>query len=188
LDTSGAYRVGGNLLPPKKLKDVPPTYPAAAQEARVQGVVIMEVPIDERGAVADVRTLRSIPLLDQAAIDAVKQWQYTPTLMNGVAVPIIMTVTVNFTLRSLPQIEVTMPDGRRLMSGEMPDNVLVPIAAPGFGRFHFKASHSRDAQGITVSVFGEDPQTHLGDVVLTPNAPAMESPTSPSFGIRLLGV
>ena len=51
------------------------------------------------GRVQDVRVLRSIPLLDAAAIEAVKQWQYTPTLLNGVPVPVIMTVTVNFTLR-----------------------------------------------------------------------------------------
>ena len=49
--------------------------------------------------VQDVKVLRSIPLLDAAAIEAVKQWQYTPTLLNGVPVPVIMTVTVNFTLR-----------------------------------------------------------------------------------------
>ena len=101
-DATGAYRVGGAMQPPKKLKDVPPDYPPLAQEARVQGVVIMEVRIDEHGMVGDVRTLRSIPLLDQAAIDAVKQWQYTPTLMNGVAVPVRMTVTVNFSLRQAP--------------------------------------------------------------------------------------
>jgi protein TonB len=49
--------------------------------------------------VQDVRVLRSIPLLDAAATEAVRQWQYTPTLLNGVPVPVIMTVTVNFTLR-----------------------------------------------------------------------------------------
>jgi protein TonB len=46
-----------------------------------------------------VRVLRSIPLLDQAAVDAVRQWKYTPTFLNGVAVPIVMTVTINFTLQ-----------------------------------------------------------------------------------------
>ena len=51
------------------------------------------------GRVKDAKVLRSIPLLDQAALDAVKQWQFTPTLLNGVPVPVIMTVTVNFTLQ-----------------------------------------------------------------------------------------
>ena len=54
---------------------------------------------DCRRVVQDVKVLRSIPLLDAAAIEAVKQWQYTPTLLNGVPVPVIMTVTVNFTLQ-----------------------------------------------------------------------------------------
>jgi len=60
--------------------------------------VILECTISPQGRVADVKVLRPIPLLEQAAIDAVKQWQYTPTLLNGVPVPVIMTVTVNFRL------------------------------------------------------------------------------------------
>jgi periplasmic protein TonB len=61
-------------------------------------VVILEATIDPAGNVRHARVLRGQPLLDQAAIDAVQQWQYVPTLLNGVAVPVIMTVTVNFTL------------------------------------------------------------------------------------------
>ena len=74
-------------------------YPSIAQSARVQGVVIVEATIGPDGRVAEARVLRSIPLLDQAALDAVKQWVFTPTLLNGTAVPVIMTVTVNFTLQ-----------------------------------------------------------------------------------------
>ena len=93
-----AVRVGGEIKEPRKLKDVRPDYPAIAQSARVQGVVILECTIGPDGRVVDARVLRSIPLLDQAARDAVMQWVYTPTLLNGVPVPVIMTVTVNFTL------------------------------------------------------------------------------------------
>jgi protein TonB len=78
---------------------VKPVYPAAARSAGVQGAVVVEVTIDRNGRVKDAKVLRSIPLLDQAALDAVKQWQFTPTLLNGVPVPVIMTVTVNFTLQ-----------------------------------------------------------------------------------------
>ena len=92
-------RVGGNIRPPTKIKDVKPIYPSIAQSARVQGVVIIEATIGPDGKVNDARVLRSIPLLDQAALDAVRQWQFTPTLLNGVPVPVIMTVTVNFTLQ-----------------------------------------------------------------------------------------
>ena len=83
---------------PTKIVDVAPTYPQLARTARVEGVVILEAVIDASGRVATVRVLRSIPLLDQAAVTAVRQWQFTPTRLNGEAVPIVMTVTVNFTL------------------------------------------------------------------------------------------
>ena len=92
-------RVGGNIKTPTKVKDVKPVYPPIAQSARVQGVVIIEATIGADGAVQNARVLRSIPLLDAAALDAVKQWQFTPTLLNGVPVPVIMTVTVQFTLQ-----------------------------------------------------------------------------------------
>jgi len=92
-------RVGGNIKAPTKTKDHKPVYPAIAQSARVQGVVIIEATIGPDGKVQDARVLRSIPLLDAAALTAVKGWEYTPTLLNGVPVPIIMTVTVNFTLQ-----------------------------------------------------------------------------------------
>jgi protein TonB len=73
-------------------------YPAEAQASRVQGVVILEAIIDEQGNIANARVLRSIPMLDEAALGAVSQWKFTPTLLNGAPVPVIMTVTVNFTL------------------------------------------------------------------------------------------
>jgi protein TonB len=93
-------RVGGNIKAPTKVRNVNPIYPQIAQSARVQGVVIIEATISPTGKVTDARVLRSIPLLDQAALDAVRQWEYTPTTLNGVPVPVIMTVTVNFTLQS----------------------------------------------------------------------------------------
>ena len=91
-------RAGGLIRPPTKVVHVAPEYPQIARASRVQGVVIIEATIDSRGNVASAAVLRSIPLLDQAALDAVRQWKFTPTLLNGTAVPVIMTVTVNFTL------------------------------------------------------------------------------------------
>jgi TonB family protein len=94
----GALRVGGQIKAPQKVVHVAPVYPQEAQDAKVQGVVIIEAKIGADGSVAEAWVLRSIPLLDQAALDAVRQWRYSPTLMNGAPVPVIMTVTVNFTL------------------------------------------------------------------------------------------
>ena len=64
----------------------------------MQGIVIIEATIAKDGSVKDARVLKSMPLLDQAAIDAVRQWKFTPTLLNNVPVEVLMTVTVNFTL------------------------------------------------------------------------------------------
>jgi protein TonB len=91
-------RVGGDIKEPKKIKDVRPVYPQIAQTAKVQGVVIIEATIGKDGSVKDAKILRSVALLDQAALDAVKQWKFSPTLLNGVPVEVLMTVTVNFTL------------------------------------------------------------------------------------------
>jgi protein TonB len=91
-------RVGGDIKEPKKTRDVRPVYPKIAQAAKVSGVVILEATISKEGEVRDVKVLRSIPMLDSAALDAVRQWRYTPPLLNGVPVDVIMTVTVNFTL------------------------------------------------------------------------------------------
>jgi len=94
----GALRVGGQVRAPMQVRKVNPVYPPDARDARVQGVVILEAIVGADGRVSDARILRSIPLLDQAALDAVRQWEYTPTLLNGAPVPIVMTVTVQFTL------------------------------------------------------------------------------------------
>ena len=90
-------RVGGQIRPPTKIKDVRPVYPAIAKEARVGGVVTIEATIGADGKVEDAKVVRSVPLLDQAALDAVRQWEYSPSLLNGVPVPVVMTITINFT-------------------------------------------------------------------------------------------
>jgi protein TonB len=77
---------------------VAPIYPPIAQSARVSGIVILEALIAEDGSVRGVKVLRSVPLLDASAMEAVRQWRFTPTLLNGVPVQVIMTVTVNFNL------------------------------------------------------------------------------------------
>jgi TonB family protein len=90
-------RVGGQIKPPTKTKDVKPIYPAIARSAGVTGSVTIEATIGEDGKVSDAKVVRSVALLDQAALDAVRQWEYMPTLLNGVPVPVLTTITVNFT-------------------------------------------------------------------------------------------
>ena len=96
---TATVRVGGDIAAPQKLVHVEPVYPSIAISARVRGVVIVEATVDGRGNVTDATILRSIPLLDQAALDAVRQWKFAPTLLNGVPVPVVMTVTVTFSLQ-----------------------------------------------------------------------------------------
>jgi periplasmic protein TonB len=92
-------RVGPGIREPRRVAGGPPAYPLMARNARVQGTVILEAVINDRGAIERVRVLRSVPLLDAAAIAAVQNWRYTPTLLNGVPVSVLMTITINFTLQ-----------------------------------------------------------------------------------------
>jgi protein TonB len=91
-------RITSTLERPAKIKDVTPVYPELALRAHVEGTVILEATINAEGQVIDVRVLRSVPLLDRAAVDAVRQWMYRPTRLNGVAVPVVMSVSVTFAL------------------------------------------------------------------------------------------
>jgi protein TonB len=90
---------GGVIREPKKIVDVAPIYPPLARSGGVEGIVILEAVISVRGDVERLRVLRSVALLDQAATDAVQRWHYTPTLLNGVPVPVLITITVRFALR-----------------------------------------------------------------------------------------
>jgi protein TonB len=92
-------RVGGNVQESKLIRRVEPTYPELAKRARVQGKVVLVVTVDEEGNVTDIRVTTGHPLLDEAAVSAVKQWKYSPTLLNGEPVPVIANVTVFFNLK-----------------------------------------------------------------------------------------
>jgi protein TonB len=91
-------RLHSGIEAPRKIVDVAPAYPVLARTAGIQGIVILEVVIDDRGAVMSSRVLRSVALLDQAALDAVNRWRFEPARLNGEAIPVVMTVTVNFRL------------------------------------------------------------------------------------------
>jgi protein TonB len=92
-------RLGGVVLESKVVHRVQPEYPPLARTARVSGVVILDVTVNDEGEVSEIRVLSGHPLLQQAALDAVRQWKYSPTLLNGEPVPVQGTVTVIFNLR-----------------------------------------------------------------------------------------
>jgi TonB family protein len=86
------------MTAPALLERVEPEYPGLAARAHVTGIVILEAVVDRNGRVADVRVLRSIPLLDKAAVEAVRKWHYSPLLLNGTPERFALTVTVGFNL------------------------------------------------------------------------------------------
>jgi periplasmic protein TonB len=91
--------VSSGIREPRRLVYVAPVYPDIARRAHVEGFVIVDCTIDAQGRVIDARVLKGHPLLDEAAVSAVRQWRYSPTLLSGVPVPVLMTVTVHFVLQ-----------------------------------------------------------------------------------------
>jgi protein TonB len=89
-------RVGGVVREPRVTKLVPPIYPRLARQARVVGTVVLEAIVTAEGKVAEIKIVSGHPLLVDAAINCVKQWEYEPTLLNGVATPVILTAKVHF--------------------------------------------------------------------------------------------
>jgi protein TonB len=92
-------RLHRGIKPPEKTVNVPPAYPELARIAKIEGIVILEAVIDASGSVTSARVLRGDPMLDPAALDAVKRWKFTPARLNDEAIPVVMTVTVQFKLR-----------------------------------------------------------------------------------------
>lgn len=90
--------VGGDIKPPLKTKNVPPVYPPVAKQARIEGSVIIEVTIGTDGKVKDTKVVRSVKILEDAAVTAMRGWEFKPTIVNGQPVQVIMTVPINFSL------------------------------------------------------------------------------------------
>ena len=153
---AGPIRVGTELPAPRKIKDVRPTSPPEAQTAGARGVVVLDATIDPDGKVSNARVVRSVALLDAAAVAAVRQWEFTPTVINGRAVPVIMTVTANF----------TAPEGSSSASPKVIKRV--------------NASYTAEAlrAGVQGSVMVEvtiDPQGKVSDTKVTRSIPLLDS-------------
>ena len=99
VDTPKIVTVGGAIREPKKLVHVAPIYPEIARLSRLEGKVTMEAILDAAGRVESVRVLSATPLFEDAALRAVRQWRYRPTELNGIPVPVLMTITVVFSLQ-----------------------------------------------------------------------------------------
>ncbi len=157
--TSSAVHVGSSLKAPQKTKDVKPVYPPTAIASHVQGIVILEATIGTDGKVEDAKVIRSIPLLDQAALDAVRQWEFTPTLLDGVPVPVIKTLTVNF---SLPSGSTDQRTSAELPTNSVPQNS--PCAdqpksltelRDAFNRGHLPSASETTGSWVSIGFFGD---------------------------------
>lgn len=140
-------RVGGTIKAPTKVKNVDPIYPPIARSARQEGVVILALVVGPTGTVQDATVLKSVPLLDQAALDAVKQWEYEPTLVNGVAVPVIYNITVAFSLAKADAAAAAS-------AADSPATSQPVLEPPATGRTPTPAIPATDAQPPAVRVGG----------------------------------
>lgn len=109
-DENGVYRIGGSVKAPARVGT--PQYPPDARAAGIKGTVVAEIVVDPSGNVTDAKVVQSIPLLDEAALQAVRNWHYAPTVVNGQPVPVRIIVTVNFTLPTPPSPAAPTPQRR----------------------------------------------------------------------------
>ena len=99
-EPDGPIQVGGDVKAPEKISSVQPSYTEIARKARIQGVVIVQAIIDKQGNVTNVKVLKGLPMgLDEAAVDAIKQWKFKPATLNGRPVTVYFNLTVNFKLQ-----------------------------------------------------------------------------------------
>jgi periplasmic protein TonB len=96
--TPKSIRVGGNVAQANLIRQVTPVYPAIAKTAHISGTVLLHAIIGKDGTVQDLQYVSGPPLLMKSAMDAVRQWRYKPTLLNGDPVDVDTTISVVFTL------------------------------------------------------------------------------------------
>jgi TonB family protein len=187
---AGGIRVGSIIGGSRKVKDVRPIYPDAAERAGIVGVVLLEIAVDADGRVSDANVVRSIPLLNQAAIDAAKQWRYSPILLNGVRVPVIMTATVEFPPRPRVRLRIAVP-----MNSTLSSTFLIAAAGTrtpvnlGLQRYGFEPTLQDPTAPIKVSIYDlSGPARLLGSVEVELGSGVVHSQTAPSFDIELMAI
>jgi TonB family protein len=168
--------------------------PVYSERVRKEGVegdgnVFLEVKIASSGNVDEVNVLRSEdPALNQAAEEAAKQWQYEPTLVNGVAVPVTVVSLLHFDLEGV-QLRLILPNGTitGFTTGRGSDVNFIDL--PGVGYLGFGAKRSKESSDgvVTVSVYElrDDHPKKIDSVDLTHGAGIVQTATKPAFGIEL---
>ncbi len=167
----GAVRAVGEIKPPRLVKLIEPVYPEKARQAQVEGVVILEARTDEKGNVEDARILRSIPVLDQAAIDAVKQWKYEPMTINGKPQKIVFTVTVRFMMKPGDKEKALdkFAQGAVKAEGEVKPPKLVKLVEPVYPEEARKAG----VEGVVILAAKTDASGKIQDVMILRSIPML---------------
>jgi TonB family protein len=163
----GAVKVKDQINPPKLVKSVDPVYPEIARQAKIEGVVIVQARTDAQGRVKDAMVLRSVPLLDQAAIDAVRQWVYEPLVIDEQAKEAVFTVTVRFTL------DAEKPKGQ----GEGPGTtgeILVPKLVKKVDPVYPEIARMADIQGIVLLEATTDEKGNVVKVRVLKSIPLLD--------------
>jgi TonB family protein len=166
-----ALRATGAIKPPLLIKAVDPVYPEIARQAQIEGVVILEIRADEKGNVEAARILRSIPLLDQAAIDAVKQWKYEPLVINGKPQKILFTVTVRFMMKPGDKEKALdkFAEGAVKAEGSVKPPLLIKAVDPVYPEEAKKAG----IEGVVILAAKTDATGHVQDVMVLRSIPML---------------
>jgi len=166
-----AVRAVGEVKPPKLVKMIKPVYPKIARQGRVEGTVIVEAKADEQGNVIDARILRSIPLLDQAALEAVKQWKYEPMVIDGKPHKVVFTVTVRFVLDELEKRAYTkFAEGAVKAEGDIKPPVLIKEVAPVYP----EVARLAEVEGVVILGVKADEEGKIKDVIVLRSIPLLD--------------
>jgi TonB family protein len=175
----GPIRVGNDVPVPRKLKDVRPTPPLDAQTAGTQGVVVLDATIDPDGKVSNTRVVRSVPLLDAAAVAAVRQWEFTPTVLDGRAVPVIMTVAVNFPAQgaapSPPLPPPSVPGASTMQPVRIGNGVPPPTVTKRVNAAYTAEAMRAGVQGMVAIEVTIDPQGKVSDAKVARSIPLLDA-------------
>jgi Ca-activated chloride channel family protein len=148
-------RVGGNVQESKLIRKVEPVYPELARRARVEAMIILEISVDEQGNVNAARVVRGHPLLDEAAVQAVKQWKYSPTLLNGAPVPVIATVTMIFENPGKPRLDLAVAEAiARFKAGQSPAPMEQRFIKDGKAQIKLTVSHDNAQSKAAIRALG----------------------------------
>jgi TonB family protein len=167
-----AVRAVGKVQPPKLIRQVNPVYPEAARKAGVEGIVILEAKADEQGRVTDTRILRSIPALDQAAIDAVKQWVYEPMLINGQPRKVVFTVTVRFALKDGPKSGI--PDNFAAGAVKAEGDIKPPMLIKEVQPVYPEIARVAGVEGVVILGVRTDELGHVVDAKILRSIPLLD--------------